>query len=139
MATDTAPKQNDTPSTKPAEAPKAAEAKRTPKPRAKTATKSRSRTRATAKSRTRKPAARASRSEATASPRPQATAPSGGRQLFAGVIDAQEKTLTAFADYQARAAELSQIPGASAIAGVQAQLLRGATDVYVSAARSLLK
>ena len=139
MATDTAPKQNDTPSTKPAEAPKAAEPKRPPKPRAKTATKSRSRTRATAKSRTRKPAARASRSEATASPRPQATAQSGGRQLFAGVIDAQEKTLTAFADYQARAAELSQIPGASAIAGAQAQLLRGATDVYVSTARSLLK
>jgi hypothetical protein len=137
MATDTAPKQNDTQSTKPAETPKAAEPKRTPKPRAKTAAKSRSRTRATAKSRTRKPAARASRSEATASPRPQAT--TGGRQLLAGVIDAQEKTLTAFADYQARAAELSQIPGASAIASAQAQLLRGATDVYVSAARSLLK
>jgi hypothetical protein len=139
MATDTAPKQNDTQSTKPAETPKAAAPKRTPKPRAKTAAQSRSRTRATAKSRTRKPAARAARSEATASPRPQATAPTGGRQLLAGVIDAQEKTLTAFADYQARAAELSQIPGASAIASAQAQLLRGATDVYVNAARSLLK
>ena len=139
MATDTATQHNDTQSPTQPEAPKAAPAKRTPKPRAKTATKSRSRTRATAKSRTRKPAARAARSEATASPRPQATAPTGGRQLLAGVIDAQEKTLTAFADYQARAAELSQIPGASAIAGAQAQLLRGATDAYVSAARSLLK
>ena len=139
MATDTAPKQNDTQPATPAEAPKAADAKRTPKPRAKTATKSRSRTRATAKSRTRKPAARAPRAQATAAPRPQATAPTGGRQLLAGVIDVQEKTLTAFADYQARAAELSQIPGASAIAGAQAQLLRGATDAYVSAARSLLK
>ena len=68
-----------------------------------------------------------------------AEAPTGGRQLLAGVIDAQEKTLTTLADYQARAAGLSQIPGASAIAGAQAQLLRGATDVYVSAARSLLK
>ena len=140
MATDTTPKQNDTPSTKPAEAPKAAEAKRTPKPRAKTAAKPRSRTRTTAaKSRTRRPAARAARSETTASPRTQATTTNGGRQVFAGVIDAQEKTLTALADYQASAAELSPIPGASAIAGAQARLLRGATDVYVSAARSLLK
>ena len=139
MATDTAPKQNDTQPAKPAEAPKPAAAKRTPAPRAKTAAKSRSRTRATAKSRTRKPAARAPRAQATAAARPQAATPTGGRQLLAGVIDAQEKTLRAFADYQARAAELSQIPGASAIAGAQAQLLRGATDAYVSAARSLLR
>jgi hypothetical protein len=97
MATDTAPKQNDTPA---------------------------------------KPAAAAT---TTATPSAQATAQNGGRQLFAGVIDAQEKTVTAIVDYQARAAELSQIPGATAIASAQAQLLRGATDVYVSAARALLR
>ncbi len=123
---DTATKPNDT-TTKPAAA------KRTPTPRAKTAAKSR------------KPAARKPRTETKATPRTQATkstaptAPRAGRHVFAGVIDAQEKTLTAFADYQTRAAELSQIPGVAAIAGAQAQLVRGATDAYVSAARSLLK
>jgi hypothetical protein len=120
---DTATKPNDT-TTKPAAA------KRTPTPRAKTAAKSR------------KPAARKPRTETKAAPRTQATtatAPRGGRQVLTGVIDAQEKTLTAFADYQTRAAELSQIPGVAAIAGAQAQLVRGATDAYVSAARSLLK
>jgi hypothetical protein len=125
MATDTATKQTDTP-TQPAKA------KRTPKPRAKTAAKSRSRSRTAATSR--KPAARTPRSETQSK-----TVQNGSRQVFAGVIDAQEKTLTALADYQTRAAELSQIPGAAAIAGAQAQLLRGATDVYISAARSLLK
>jgi hypothetical protein len=127
MATDTATKQNDTPTS-----PKTTRAKRTPKPRAKTAAKSRSRSRTAATSR--KPAARTSRTETRSK-----TVQNGGRQVFAGVIDAQEKTLTALADYQTRAAELSQIPGAAAIAGAQAQLLRGATDVYISAARSLLK
>jgi hypothetical protein len=115
---DTATKQNDTP-TKPAVA------KRTPKPRAKTAAKPR------------KP-----RTQTKAAPRTQATtatAPRGGRQVLTGVIDAQEKTLTAFADYQTRAAELSQLPGVAAIAGAQAHLVRGATDAYISAARSLLK
>ena len=47
--------------------------------------------------------------------------------------------MTAIVDYQTRAAELSQIPGATAIAGAQAQVLRGVTDAYVSAARALLK
>jgi hypothetical protein len=47
--------------------------------------------------------------------------------------------VTAFVDYQTRAAELSRIPGATAIAGAQAQVLRGVTDAYVSAARALLK
>lgn len=125
MAADTATKQNDTPTKTAAAA----------KPRAKTAAKSRStsRTRAAAKSRTRKPSA------TKAAPRAQATTSNGGRQVFAGVVDAQEKTLTVIADYQTRAAELSQIPGVATIAGAQAQLLRGATDVYISAARSLLK
>jgi hypothetical protein len=115
MATDTATKQTDTP-TQPARA------KRTPKPRAKTAAKPR------------KPAARTSRTETQSK-----TVQNGGRQVFGGVIDAQEKTLTALADYQTRAAEVSQIPGVAAIAGAQAQLIRSATDVYISAARSLLK
>ena len=117
---DTATKQNDTP-TKPAAA------KRTPKPRAKTAAKPRT-----------------PRTPDEAPRRPHAgddgdRTDDGGRQVLTGVIDAQEKTLTAFADYQTRAAELSQIPGVAAIAGAQAQLLRGATDVYISAARALLK
>jgi hypothetical protein len=135
MATDTAPNQTDTPA-KPAAAAKPA--KTAAKPRSRTASKSRTRT--SAKSRARKPAARASRPQANAAPRAQATTPNGGgRQVFAGVLDAQEKTLTALADYQTRAAELSPIPGAAAIAGAQAQLLRGATDAYLNAARSLLK
>jgi hypothetical protein len=150
MATDTATKQNDN---KPAESPKAATPANTAtsakpaastranarsKPRAKTAAKSRtSRTRTAAKSR-RKPAARAARTDTTAAA-PRAEALNGGRQVFAGVIDAQEKALTTIADYQTRAAELSQIPGATAIVSTQAQLLRNATDVYVSTARALLK
>ncbi len=85
--------------------------------------------------------ARTARTEtATATaPRTEAKALNGGREFVAGVIDAQEKTVTAIVDYQTRAAELSQIPGATAIASAQAQLLRGATDVYVSAARAFLK
>ena len=150
MATDTATKQTDT---KPADAPKAATpAASTPakatakprattarKPRAKTAAKSRSRT--ASKSRTRKPAARTTRTEtATATaPRAQAKALNGGREIVAGVIDAQERSVTAIVDFQTRAAELSQIPGATAVASAQAQLLRGATDAYVSAARAFLR
>ena len=42
-------------------------------------------------------------------------------------------------DYQTRAAELSQIPGATAVAEAQAKVLRSVTDSYVSAARALLK
>ncbi len=137
MATDTATKQNDAPTTpaaKPAASPKTAQAKRTRKPRAKTAAKSRSRSRSRTAATSRKPAARTPRTETQSK-----TVQNGGRQVFAGVIDAQEKTLTAFADYQTRAAELSQLPGVSAIAGAQAQLIRGATHAYISAARSLLK
>ena len=122
MATDTAPKQTDT---KPAASPKAAApARRKPKPRAKTR---RTTTRTT---RTRKPAT-------PAATQPRAT--NGSRQAFAGVLDVQEKTVTALTDYQVRAAELSQIPGAAAVAGAQAQVLRSVTDAYVSAARALLK
>jgi hypothetical protein len=142
MAADTATKQNDT---KPADSAKKATPKRKPASRAKAKSTTRSRSTRSA-SKSRKPAAaRASRSEPTATtpatetPRPEAKALNGGQQFVAGVIDAQERTVAAIADYQTRAAELSQIPGASAIAGAQAQLLRGATDAYVSAARSLLK
>jgi hypothetical protein len=158
MATDTPQKQTDT---TPAEAPKAAapakaatpakpaQAKRKPASRAKTASKSRtrstassaSRSRTTSRSRTRKPAARTTRTEtATATaPRTQAKALNGGQEFVAGLIEAQERSVTAFVDYQTRAAELSRIPGATAIAGAQAQVLRGVTDAYVSAARALLR
>jgi hypothetical protein len=149
MATDTATKQNDT---KPAEAPKAAapaEAakpatpKRKPASRAKTKTAAKSRTRTASKSRTatasksRKPAA--AQTTATATPRPQAKVLNGSQQFVAGVIDAQEKTVTAIVDYQTRAAELSQIPGATAVAEAQAKILRSVTDTYANAARALLK
>ena len=165
MATDTAQKQSDT---KPPESPAAATsaisttpatsaastgtAKPKPKskPRAKTAAKSRtrstaspSRSRTASKSRSRKPAARTTRTAtataAASAPRTQAKALNGGQQFVAGVIDAQEKTVTAIVDYQTRAAELSQIPGATAVAEAQAKVLRSVTDTYVSAARAFLK
>ena len=157
MATDTPQKQTDT---TPAEAPKAAapakaatpakpaQTKRKPASRAKTASKSRSRStastsrsRTTSKSRTRRPAARTTRTDtATATaPRAQAKALNGGQEFVAGLIEAQERSVTAFVDYQTRAAELSRIPGATAIAGAQAQVLRGVTDAYVSAARAFLR
>ena len=134
MATDTTTTTKPTDSPKAATPAKPAQAKRKPASRAKSAPKSR--TRARTASKTRKPAARPA---AAAAPRAQATAQNGGRQFVAGVIDVQEKTATAIADYQTRAAEASQIPGATAIASAQAQLLRSATDAYVSAARALLK
>lgn len=147
MATDTATKQNDT---KPADAPKAATPAETPKtttpakpaasttqakakskPRARTAAKPRAKTAPKARTRT--------ETSTVTAPRAEAKAFNGGQQFVAGVIDAQERTVTAIVDYQTRAAELSQIPGATAIAGAQAQVLRGVTDAYVSAARALLK
>jgi hypothetical protein len=160
MATDTAQKQSDT---KPPESPTAAtpansttpakaaaSPKTKSKPRAKTAAKSRtrstaspSRSRTASKPRSRKPAARTTRTEtataAASAPRTQAKALNGGQQFVAGVIDAQEKTVTAIVDYQTRAAELSQIPGATAVAEAQAKVLRSVTDTYVSAARAFLK
>ena len=168
MATDTAPKQTDakpadpskdTTSAKsttptptksaastPAQATAKPKSKPKPKPRAKTAAKSRtrsttasSRSRTASKSRSRKPAARTTRTETATAPRAQAKALNGGQQFVAGVIDAQEKTVTAIVDYQTRAAELSQIPGATAVAQAQAKVLRSVTDTYVSAARALLK
>jgi hypothetical protein len=139
MATDTAPapKQNDT---KPAESAKPATPKRKPASRAKAKTAPKSRTRTASKSR--KPAvARTARTEttATAAPRTETKALNGGQQFVAGVIDAQEKTVTAIVDYQTRAAELSQIPDATAVAEAQAQVLRSVTGAYVSAARAFLK
>ena len=161
MATDTAQKQSDT---KPPESPTpatpansttpaksaastgTAKPKTKSKPRAKTAAKSRtrstaspSRSRTASKSRSRKPAARTTRTESATAPRAQAKALNGGQQFVAGVIDAQEKTVTAIVDYQTRAAELSQIPGATAVAEAQAKVLRSVTDTYVSAARAFLK
>ena len=166
MATDSAPKQTDTKpaespkavtpvSTTPAKSSASTQTKATAKPkpksksRAKTAAKSRtrstaasSRSRTAPKPRTRKPAARTTRTEVTTAtptaPRIQAKALNGGQQFVAGVIDAQEKTVTALVDYQIRTAELSQIPGASAVAEAQAKVLRSVTDTYVSAARAFL-
>ena len=149
MATDTATKPNDT---KPAETTKAATPakKTTPKrkpasrAKAKTTSKSRSRTRSTASSSSRsrtasKPSKPAAEPTTSSAPRAQAKALNGGQQFVAGVIDAQEKTVTAIVDYQTRAAELSQIPGATAVAEAQAKVLRSVTDTYVSAARAFLK
>jgi hypothetical protein len=125
MATETATKQNDT---KPAE---------TAKPTAAKSRRTTSRTRKPAASR--KPAAARRETTTTATPRAEAKVLNGGQQFVAGVIEAQEKTVTAIVEYQTRAAELSQIPGATAIAEAQAKVLRGVTDTYVSAARTLLK
>src|SRR3954470_13048011 len=131
MAADTATTQNDS---KPADTKKKATPKRKPASRAKAKTATRSRSTRTA-SKPRKPAAaRTTRSEPTATaspatetPRPEAKALNGGQQVVAGVIDAQEKTVAAMVDYQTRAAELSQIPGATAVAEAQAQVLRRVT------------
>ena len=142
MATETAPKQTDT---KP---PTTTQAKTKSKPRAKTAAKSRTAQHAVdvaqphrlevAHAQARGPH-HPHRDRDGDRPRTQAKALNGGQQFVAGVIDAQERTVTAIVDYQTRAAELSQIPGATAIAGAQAQVLRGVTDAYVSAARAFLK
>lgn len=126
--------------------PKAA-TKPKPKSRAKTGAKSRtrntassSRSRAASKSRSRKPAPRAPRTETATTARTQAKSPlNGGQQLVASVIDGQERTVAAFTEYQTRAAELSRIPGATAVAEAQAQVLRSVTDSYVNVARAFLK
>ena len=156
MATDTAPKQTEA---KPADSskdttsaqsttPAKATAKPKSKPRAKTAAKSRTRTtgaptrsRTASKPRSRKPAAArtARTATATATPPAQANVRSGGQQFVAGVIDAQEKSVTAIVDYQTRAAELSQIPGVTAVAQAQAKVVRSVTHTYATAARALLK
>ena len=47
--------------------------------------------------------------------------------------------MTAITDYETRAAELSQIPGATAVAEARSKVLRSVTDTYISAARTLLK
>jgi hypothetical protein len=143
MAADTATKQNDTKPAGPAKA--ATKRKSASRAKAKPAKKSRS-TRTAAKAR--KPAAApTTRSQTTATPTTTATetpgaqekALNGGQQFVAGVIDAQEKAVTAIVDYQTRAAALSQIPGATAVAEAQAQVLRSVTGAYVSAARAFLK
>ena len=125
MAADTATKQNDTKPAGPAKA--ATKRKSASRAKAKPAKKSRS-TRTAAKAR--KPAAApTTRSQTTATPTTTATETPG----------AQEKAVTAIVDYQTRAAALSQIPGATAVAEAQAQVLRSVTGAYVSAARAFLK
>jgi hypothetical protein len=168
MATDTATKPNDTKpaeapkaATTTATPAKAATPKRKPASRtkAKTAAKSRTRTasksrstasksRSTSGSKSRKPAAaRTTRTETTktATPTPAATARpqtkvlNEGQKFIAGLIEAQEKSVSTLVDYQTKAAEASQIPGATAVAEAQAKVLRSVTDTYVSAARAFLK
>jgi len=112
MATDTAPKQTDA---KPVDSSKDT----------------------TAKSAT--PAKAATAAESATPTSAQANVLQGGQQFVAGVIDAQEKSVTAIVDYQTRTAELSQIPGVATVAQVQAKVLRSVTHTYASAARALLK
>jgi hypothetical protein len=86
-------------------------------------------------------AKRAAARQAAAAPKtpPAQPKPDRNRAAVVSVLDAQERTANAFADYQTRAAELSRIPGATTLAKAQADLLRRATDTYVTAARDLLK
>jgi hypothetical protein len=65
--------------------------------------------------------------------------PDRNRAAVLSVLDAQERTANAFAEYQTRAAELSRIPGATTLANAQADLLRRVTVTFVTAARDLLK
>jgi hypothetical protein len=65
--------------------------------------------------------------------------PDRNRAAVLSVLDAQERTANAFAEYQTRAAALSRIPGATTLATAQANLLRRVTVTYVTAARDLLK
>jgi hypothetical protein len=65
--------------------------------------------------------------------------PDRNRAAVLSVLDAQERTANAFAEYQTRAAELSRIPGVTTLANAQADLLRRVTVTYVTAARDLLK
>jgi hypothetical protein len=88
-----------------------------------------------------KPAAAAPRHpKPAAAPKTTSAAPKTDRNRAAvlSVLDAQERTANAFADYQARAAELSRIPGATTLANAQADLLRRCIVTYVKAARDLL-
>jgi hypothetical protein len=84
---------------------------------------------------------RAAARKRAAAPKTTPAQPKPGRNRAAvlSVLDAQERTANAFAGYQTRAAELSRIPGATTLAKAQADLLRRATDTYVTAARDLLK
>lgn len=84
---------------------------------------------------------RAASAKRAAAPKTTPAQPKPGRNRAAvlSVLDAQERTANAFAGYQTRAAELSRIPGATTLAKAQADLLRRATDTYVTAARDLLK
>lgn len=125
MATDTPVKP--TPTAQPADAKLEAAAPAKPKPAA-----------------ARKRAAsgkRAAAPKAAAAPKttPAASKPDRNRAAVLSVLDAQERTANAFADYQTLAAELSRIPGATTLANLQADLLRRITVTYVTAARDLLK
>ena len=81
----------------------------------------------------------ATKTDAAPRTRPAAPRRERNRAAVLSVLDAQERTANAFADYQTRVSELSRIPGAAKLANAQAKLLRRATGTYVKSARELLK
>jgi hypothetical protein len=141
VATDTPAEP--TPATLPAGAKPGTAAPAKPKPAAAGKRTAASKRAATKRAATTKRAAdgRAAAPKAAAAPKttPAAAKPDRNRAAVLSVLDAQERTANAFADYQTRAAELSRIPGATTLAIAQADLLRRVTFTYVTAARDLLK
>ena len=69
---------------------------------------------------------------------PVVAKPDRNRAAVLSILDAQERSANAFADYQIRAAELSRIPGATTLANAQADLLRRVTATYWTAVRDVL-
>jgi hypothetical protein len=140
VATDTPAEP--TPTTLPAGAKPGTAAPAKPKPAAAGKRTAASKRAATKRAATTKRAAdgRAAAPKAAAAPKTTpAPKPDRNRAAVLSVLDAQERTANAFADYQTRAAELSRIPGATTLAIAQADLLRRVTVTYVTAARDLLK
>ena len=62
-----------------------------------------------------------------------------GRNAGASFLDAYEKNVKTFADYQDKVAETSQVEWISNLAHAQAELTRGVAKVYASTARGLIK
>lgn len=62
-----------------------------------------------------------------------------GREWGLGFLDAYEKTLTTFADYQTKAADAVGVDWVADVARAQADFLRKVTDAYTSSARQILK
>jgi hypothetical protein len=141
VTTDTPAKP--TPATLPARAKPETAAPAKPKPAAARKRTAASKRAATKRAATSKRAAdgRAAAPKAAAAPKttPAAPKPDLNRAAVLSVLDAQERTAHAFADYQTRAAELSRIPGVTTLANAQAELLRRVTVTYLTAARDLLK